>query len=151
MASKPTSGNSGMASDTKTPATAGLSQTKPKVFDEQGAIGKQFTGESNSNSVVTQIRQSIVSRSARYINIYTNTVRNRTRSTRRRGAKRGWASRQRWGDRKAVHERWRHRRYSAESYGWRKGWHSLICACVCVASFKIPAILHFIILNHQRL
>lgn len=44
MASKPTSGNSGMASDTKTGATAGLGETKPKMFDEQGAIGKQFTG-----------------------------------------------------------------------------------------------------------
>lgn len=44
MASKPTSGNSGMASETKTPATAGIGETKAKVFDEQGAIGKQFTG-----------------------------------------------------------------------------------------------------------
>ena len=45
MASKPTSGNGGMASDTKTGATAGLGDTQPKVFDDQGAIGKQFTGE----------------------------------------------------------------------------------------------------------
>jgi hypothetical protein len=45
MASKPTSGNSGMASNTDTPATTGIGEAKPKVFDEQGAIGKQFTGQ----------------------------------------------------------------------------------------------------------
>ena len=35
----------GMASDTKTPANAGVGETNPPVFDAQGAIGKQFTGE----------------------------------------------------------------------------------------------------------
>ena len=45
MASKPTGGgNGGMASDKQTPATAAIGATKPKVFDQQGAIGKQFTG-----------------------------------------------------------------------------------------------------------
>ncbi|ETN45806.1 uncharacterized protein HMPREF1541_09639 [Cyphellophora europaea CBS 101466] len=44
MASKPTGGgNGGMASDKQTPATAAIGATKPKVFDQQGAIGKQFT------------------------------------------------------------------------------------------------------------
>jgi hypothetical protein len=33
-----------MSSDTKTPATAGVGDPKPKIFDEQGAIGKHFTG-----------------------------------------------------------------------------------------------------------
>lgn len=52
MASKPTSGNGGMASDTRTGATAGLGQTKPKIFDEQGAIGKQFTGTSPTSNAI---------------------------------------------------------------------------------------------------
>ncbi|KAK8069917.1 hypothetical protein PG994_006533 [Apiospora phragmitis] len=39
----PSTGNGGMASDTKTPATAGIGEDKPKAFDAQGAIGKQFT------------------------------------------------------------------------------------------------------------
>lgn len=42
----PQPGQGGMASATKTPATAGLGEDKPKVFDAQGAIGKQFTGTS---------------------------------------------------------------------------------------------------------
>lgn len=33
----------GMTSSVKTPATSGLGVEKPKVFDAQGAIGKQFT------------------------------------------------------------------------------------------------------------
>ncbi|KAI1825961.1 hypothetical protein F4861DRAFT_499687 [Xylaria intraflava] len=35
--------STGMASATKTPANAGLGETKPKAFDAQGSIGKQFT------------------------------------------------------------------------------------------------------------
>lgn len=37
-------GSGGMSSATSTPANAHLGGDKPKVFDEQGAIGKQFTG-----------------------------------------------------------------------------------------------------------
>ncbi|KXJ91810.1 hypothetical protein Micbo1qcDRAFT_203860 [Microdochium bolleyi] len=33
----------GMASSTQTPANSHLGTDKPKAFDEQGAIGKQFT------------------------------------------------------------------------------------------------------------
>ncbi|KAI1302203.1 hypothetical protein F5Y03DRAFT_212178 [Xylaria venustula] len=33
----------GMASQVKTPATAGLGEDRPKVFDAEGTIGKQFT------------------------------------------------------------------------------------------------------------
>lgn len=40
----PSTGNGGMASSIKTPATAGIGEDKPKAFDAQGAIGKQFTG-----------------------------------------------------------------------------------------------------------
>ncbi|KAJ1334081.1 hypothetical protein MN608_04084 [Microdochium nivale] len=36
-------GSGGMSSATSTPANAHLGGDKPKVFDEQGAIGKQFT------------------------------------------------------------------------------------------------------------
>ncbi|KAI0841116.1 hypothetical protein F5Y06DRAFT_293603 [Hypoxylon sp. FL0890] len=36
----------GMSSQVKTPATAGIGEDKPKAFDAQGSIGKQFTGES---------------------------------------------------------------------------------------------------------
>jgi len=36
-------GNQGTAGATTTPATAGHGEAKPKLFDEQGAIGKQFT------------------------------------------------------------------------------------------------------------
>ncbi|KAK8098137.1 uncharacterized protein PG998_013623 [Apiospora kogelbergensis] len=39
----PSTGNGGMASSIKTPATAGIGEDKPKTFDAQGAIGKQFT------------------------------------------------------------------------------------------------------------
>lgn len=35
----------GMASMVKTPANAHLGEDKPKMFDSQGAIGKQFTGK----------------------------------------------------------------------------------------------------------
>ncbi|KAH9886811.1 hypothetical protein F4778DRAFT_786529 [Xylariomycetidae sp. FL2044] len=35
----------GTASATNTPANAGLGEDKPKAFDAQGAIGKQFTGK----------------------------------------------------------------------------------------------------------
>lgn len=35
----------GMASATKTPATAGVGEATPKVLDAQGTIGKQFTGK----------------------------------------------------------------------------------------------------------
>lgn len=38
--------STGMASATRTPATAGIGEDKPKAFDAQGAIGKQFTGTS---------------------------------------------------------------------------------------------------------
>lgn len=34
-----------MSSQVKTPATAGIGEDKPKVFDAQGSIGKQFTEE----------------------------------------------------------------------------------------------------------
>ncbi|KAI3332284.1 hypothetical protein HD806DRAFT_530039 [Xylariaceae sp. AK1471] len=33
----------GMASATTTPANAGIGENKPKAFDAQGTIGKQFT------------------------------------------------------------------------------------------------------------
>ncbi|KAI2602392.1 hypothetical protein GGR54DRAFT_645089 [Hypoxylon sp. NC1633] len=35
--------NTGMASQVKTPANSGIGEDKPKMFDAQGAIGKQFT------------------------------------------------------------------------------------------------------------
>ncbi|KAI1399926.1 hypothetical protein F4819DRAFT_392109 [Hypoxylon fuscum] len=35
----------GMASQIKTPANAGIGEDKPKIFDAQGSIGKQFTDE----------------------------------------------------------------------------------------------------------
>ncbi|KAF3014966.1 hypothetical protein G7054_g7791 [Neopestalotiopsis clavispora] len=35
--------STGMASATRTPATAGIGEDKPKAFDAQGTIGKQFT------------------------------------------------------------------------------------------------------------
>lgn len=35
----------GMASATKTPATAGVGDPQPKALDAQGMIGKQFTGK----------------------------------------------------------------------------------------------------------
>lgn len=34
----------GMASDTKTPANAGIGETKPGAFDAKGAVGHAFTG-----------------------------------------------------------------------------------------------------------
>ncbi|KAI0852875.1 hypothetical protein F5Y00DRAFT_258130 [Daldinia vernicosa] len=37
--------STGMASQEKTPATAGIGEDKPKMFDAQGSIGKQFTEE----------------------------------------------------------------------------------------------------------
>jgi hypothetical protein len=47
MSSHGTAGNSstGMASATTTPANAGIGEDRPKAFDAQGSIGKQFTGE----------------------------------------------------------------------------------------------------------
>ncbi|OTB02479.1 hypothetical protein M426DRAFT_13455 [Hypoxylon sp. CI-4A] len=33
----------GMSSAIKTPATAGIGEDKPKMFDAEGSIGKQFT------------------------------------------------------------------------------------------------------------
>ncbi|KAI1650368.1 uncharacterized protein F4817DRAFT_259678 [Daldinia loculata] len=33
----------GMSSQIQTPATAGIGEDKPKMFDAQGSIGKQFT------------------------------------------------------------------------------------------------------------
>ncbi|KAI0000589.1 hypothetical protein F4779DRAFT_147431 [Xylariaceae sp. FL0662B] len=35
--------NTGTASQVKTPANAGIGEDKPKMFDSQGPIGKQFT------------------------------------------------------------------------------------------------------------
>ncbi|KAI1503713.1 hypothetical protein F5X99DRAFT_406713 [Biscogniauxia marginata] len=35
--------NTGTASALRTPANAGVGEDKPKVFDTQGSIGKQFT------------------------------------------------------------------------------------------------------------
>lgn len=37
--------STGTASAITTPANAGIGEDKPKVFDAQGAVGKQFTGE----------------------------------------------------------------------------------------------------------
>ncbi|KAI3332634.1 hypothetical protein F4824DRAFT_283382 [Ustulina deusta] len=37
--------STGMASSTTTPANAGLGEDRPRAFDAQGAIGKQFTGK----------------------------------------------------------------------------------------------------------
>ncbi|KAI1760512.1 hypothetical protein GGR53DRAFT_78415 [Hypoxylon sp. FL1150] len=37
--------NTGMSSQVKTPANAGVGEDKPKLFDAQGSIGKQFTDE----------------------------------------------------------------------------------------------------------
>ncbi|KAI1417107.1 hypothetical protein F5Y13DRAFT_185941 [Hypoxylon sp. FL1857] len=37
--------STGMSSQVKTPATAGIGEDKPKAFDAQGSIGKQFTEE----------------------------------------------------------------------------------------------------------
>ena len=39
-----TGGQGGMASDTKTPASVGVGHDRPKAMDEQGVIGKEFTG-----------------------------------------------------------------------------------------------------------
>lgn len=36
--------STGMASQVKTPANAHIGEDKPKMFDAQGSIGKQFTG-----------------------------------------------------------------------------------------------------------
>ncbi|KAH6647728.1 hypothetical protein BKA67DRAFT_578412 [Truncatella angustata] len=41
----------GMASATTTPANAGIGEDKPKAFDAQGAIGKQFTESGALGSV----------------------------------------------------------------------------------------------------
>jgi hypothetical protein len=38
--------DSGLSSSKTTPANAGIGEDKAKVFDAQGAIGKQFTGKS---------------------------------------------------------------------------------------------------------
>ncbi|KAI1816474.1 hypothetical protein GGS20DRAFT_223575 [Poronia punctata] len=38
----------GMASATTTPANAGIGNDKPKVFDAEGTIGKQFTAENGA-------------------------------------------------------------------------------------------------------
>ncbi|KAI0387385.1 hypothetical protein F5Y04DRAFT_286556 [Hypomontagnella monticulosa] len=37
--------STGMASQVKTPANADIGEDKPKMFDAQGSIGKQFTEE----------------------------------------------------------------------------------------------------------
>lgn len=37
-------GSGGMAGSVQTPANAHLGHDKPKAFDADGAIGKQFTG-----------------------------------------------------------------------------------------------------------
>ncbi|KAI2623048.1 hypothetical protein GGS26DRAFT_566969 [Hypomontagnella submonticulosa] len=37
--------STGMASQVKTPANSGIGEDKPKMFDAQGSIGKQFTEE----------------------------------------------------------------------------------------------------------
>lgn len=37
-------GSGGMSGSVQTPANAHLGQDKPKVFDADGAVGKQFTG-----------------------------------------------------------------------------------------------------------
>ncbi|KAI0889381.1 uncharacterized protein GGS22DRAFT_184959 [Annulohypoxylon maeteangense] len=35
--------STGMASQVKTPANAGIGEDRPRVFDSQGSVGKQFT------------------------------------------------------------------------------------------------------------
>ncbi|KAI1460462.1 hypothetical protein F4805DRAFT_478881 [Annulohypoxylon moriforme] len=35
--------STGMSSQVKTPANAGIGEDKPKMFDSQGSVGKQFT------------------------------------------------------------------------------------------------------------
>ncbi|KAI1269228.1 hypothetical protein F5Y18DRAFT_423472 [Xylariaceae sp. FL1019] len=47
--------STGMASSIKTPANAAVGDDKPKAFDAQGAIGKQFT----ENGALGGIGQSI--------------------------------------------------------------------------------------------
>ncbi len=42
--------STGMASQVKTPANAGIGEDKPKMFDAQGSIGKQFTGRCSYDS-----------------------------------------------------------------------------------------------------
>ncbi|KAK5633152.1 hypothetical protein RRF57_008866 [Xylaria bambusicola] len=43
--------STGMASSTTTPANAGLGGDKPKAFDAEGTIGKQFTGKSTNLNI----------------------------------------------------------------------------------------------------
>ncbi|KAK4098318.1 hypothetical protein N658DRAFT_561165 [Parathielavia hyrcaniae] len=45
----------GKASATQTPANAHLGQNKPAVFDEQGAIGKQFTPEGSLGGMAQKV------------------------------------------------------------------------------------------------
>lgn len=47
--------STGMASATQTPATAGIGEDKPKAFDAQGTIGKQFTGTALTNCSVSRL------------------------------------------------------------------------------------------------
>lgn len=41
-------GSGGMAGSAQTPANSGVGHDKPKAFDAEGSIGKQFTGNSHS-------------------------------------------------------------------------------------------------------
>ncbi|XDG09730.1 hypothetical protein ABKA04_009345 [Annulohypoxylon sp. FPYF3050] len=45
----------GMASQVKTPATAGIGEDKPRAFDAQGSIGKQFTEEGKLGGAAQKI------------------------------------------------------------------------------------------------
>lgn len=40
-------GSGGMSGSTQTPANSGIGHDKPKALDADGAIGKQFTGQSS--------------------------------------------------------------------------------------------------------
>ena len=56
--------NSGLASDKTTPANAGVGEDKAKAFDAQGAIGKQFTGESTTAVVVLNAVDNFIDQGA---------------------------------------------------------------------------------------
>ncbi|KPM38511.1 hypothetical protein AK830_g8047 [Neonectria ditissima] len=47
--------NGGMASQATSKATSGIGEDRPKVFDEQGAIGKQFTEQGALGGVAQKI------------------------------------------------------------------------------------------------
>ena len=106
---------SGKATATQTPANAHLGQDKPGLFDEQGAVGKQFTRESLF---------SLISAWAGGADGF-----NSRRSHRRNGAKDWRAAGQGGRDRQAVYDGGEHRGHGAECHGrdeqeveLRSGW-----------------------------